>query len=92
MAAERLMEHVSSEFLRLLTMAGMEAPADCHAHDDEEDDHDDVDGGRGGRPRRRGEGRHRPDDRLERRVRRGRSAFSLPDNLSSTPPPHTNMY
>ncbi len=25
------MEHVSSEFLRLLTMAGREAPADCHA-------------------------------------------------------------
>ncbi len=25
------MEHVSSEFSRLLTMAGREAPADCHA-------------------------------------------------------------
>ena len=38
----RLMERVSSEFLRLLTMAGTEALADCHAHDHEEDD-----GGRG---------------------------------------------
>jgi hypothetical protein len=32
------MERVSSEFLRLLTMAGMEAPADCHVHDDDDDD------------------------------------------------------
>jgi hypothetical protein len=38
---------------RLLTMAGMEDPADCHALDDDDDDG------------RRGKERHRPDDRLD---------------------------
>jgi hypothetical protein len=62
-ATERLVEHASSEFLRLLTMAGMDVPADCHAHDDNDDDGEwEVDQGDGG------EGRHRPNDRLERRM------------------------
>jgi hypothetical protein len=98
MAAERLMEQVSSEVLEApLAMAGMEVPADCYAHGDDYDN-----GRRGGRPRRRVEGRHRPDYRLERRMAAvavhdggsalfGRSVSSLPNNISSsTPPPRTN--
>jgi hypothetical protein len=88
MAAERLLEQVLSEVLEAPpTMAGMEVPADCYAHGDDYDG-----GGRGGRPRRQGEGRHRPDDRLERRMAAvavrdsgsalfGRSASLFPDNL-----------
>ncbi|KAL3770883.1 hypothetical protein ACHAW5_003971 [Stephanodiscus triporus] len=60
-AAERLMEHASSEFVRLLTVAGMEVPADYRGrYDDDEDDDDDYDdyrrGGRSGRQRGEGGG------------------------------------
>jgi hypothetical protein len=53
-AAERLVDHASSEFVRLLTVAGMEVPPDYDAHDDGGVGRV---GGGGGRTGQRGEGK-----------------------------------